>query len=189
MNLSSIIDSLHPLEIKVLTVLGQRPGTVLSDEQIAEGTALEPSQLSMAIEWLLAKSLVNVTSEVVTPMVSLTKVGDVYFEKYSPIERVLSAARDAAKTGRRLTIQDIQAKEGLEPSEISGAIGSLKKEGAVLVVQGGSVEATGRPSQTAEAVRGLLQQLHGTSRDLSLFPESLHHVIHQHAVRRGNARE
>jgi phenylalanyl-tRNA synthetase alpha chain len=189
-DISSVIDSLHPLEVKVLTTLGQRPNDqALPLEELAQATALESAQLSMAIEWLLAKSLVSVESETVTLVVSLTKIGDHYFEKYSPIERVLSAARDAAKTGKRLTIQDVQSKERLDPAEMSGAIGSLKKEGAVLIVQGGCIEATARPSPTTEAMRTLLQQLHGTSRELQAFPEPLRQVIQQHSVKRGNAQE
>lgn len=190
MDISSVIDSLHPLEAKVLTTLGQRPpDQAVPLGELAQATALESSQLSMAIEWLLAKSLIKVESETVTPVVSLTKIGDQYFEKYSPIERVLSAARDAAKTGKRLTIQDVQSKERLEPTEMSSAIGCLKKEGAVLIVQGGCIEATTRSSPTTEAIRTLLQQLHGTSRELQAFSEPLRQVIHQHAVKRGNAHE
>ena len=143
----------------------------------------------MAIEWLLAKSLLTVESERVTPVVSLTKIGELYFEKYSPIERVLSAARDAATTGKRLTIQDIRTREGLEPADVSGAVGCLKKEGAVLIIQGGCIESTGRPSPTAEAIRSLLQQLRGAPRDLHAFPTSHQQVIQDHAVKRGNARE
>ena len=68
--------------------LGARPaGTVLETEQLAVAAELEPSQLSMAIEWLLAKSLLVVHAEVVTPMVSLTKVGEQYVSGASPIER------------------------------------------------------------------------------------------------------
>ena len=130
MDISSLIDSLHPLEVKVLSTFEANPSAVLQTEQLAQSTGLEPSQLSMAVEWLIAKSLLAVDTETVTPHVSLTKIGELYFEKYSPIERVLSAARDAAKTGKRLTIQDIQSREGLEPAEVSGAIGRLKKEGA-----------------------------------------------------------
>jgi phenylalanyl-tRNA synthetase alpha chain len=143
----------------------------------------------MAIEWLLAKSLLTVESERVTPVVSLTKIGELYFEKYSPIERVLSAARDAATTGKRLTIQDIRTREGLEPVDVSGAVGCLKKEGAVLIIQGGCIESTGRPSPTAEAIRSLLQQLHGAPRELHAFPAAHQQVIQDHAVKRGNARE
>jgi len=161
----------------------------LSTEQLAQATGLEPSQLSMAVEWLLAKRLLTVESEHITPVVSLTKIGELYLEKYSPIERVLSAARDAAKTGKRLTIQDIQSREGLEPADVSGAIGRLKKEGALLIIQGGCIEATGRPSATAEAIRAVLLQLRGTSRDLQAFSEVYRQVIQDHAVKRGNARE
>lgn len=162
---------------------------VLSTEQLAQAAGLEPSQLSMAVEWLLAKGLLTVEAEHITPVVSLTKIGELYFEKYSPIERVLSAARDAAKTGKRLTIQDIQSREGLEPADVSGAIGRLKKEGALLIIQGGCIEATGRPSATAEAIRAVLLQLRGTSRDLQAFSEVYRQVIQDHAVKRGNARE
>src|SRR5512147_1632267 len=104
----SSFDNLHPLEIKVLTAFGADPsGAVLTTERLAAATALEPSQLSMAIEWLLAKQLLVVQSETITPVASLTPLGETYFEQYSPIERILSAARDASGTGKRLTIPDL----------------------------------------------------------------------------------
>lgn len=141
----------------------------------------------MAVEWLLAKSLIKIESETVTQSVSLTKVGEGYVGAKTPIELVLDAAREAGHTGRRLTLQDIQSKEGFEPGDISGAVGTLKKEGAILIVQGGCLEATGRPSPTAETVRMVLQELHGTARGLQAFPDPVRKVIQQHAVRRGNA--
>jgi phenylalanyl-tRNA synthetase alpha chain len=189
LNISSLIDTLHPLESKVLGTFFSHSDKPLSTEHLAQSTGLEPSQLSMAIEWLLAKSLLTIDAERVTPVVSLTKIGELYFEKYSPIERVLSAARDASKTGKRLTIQDIQSREGLEPGDISGAIGRLKKDGALLIIQGGCIEATGRPSAAAEIIREVLQQLRGTQRDLAAFPEAHQHVIQEYSVKRGNARE
>lgn len=185
---SSLIDSLHPLELKVLTSLGSRPSAV-SIEELTEASALEPSQLSMAVEWLLAKGLIQIESESVTQSVSLTKVGETYLESKTPIERVLDAARDAGHTGNRLTLQDIQNKEGFEPGDISGAVGMLKKEGAILIVQGGCLEATGRPSPTADTIRTLLQELRAAPRNFYTFPEPTRKVIQQHAVRRGNTRE
>ncbi len=189
MDIPSLIDSLHPLEIKVLTAFGATPGSVLETEQLAAATALEPSQLSMAIEWLLAKSLLVVDKETVTPIVSLTPVGQEYYEKQAPIERVLAAAREVTTNGQRLTIQDLQAKEGLDPSDVSKAVGRLKKEGVLLIVQGGCIESTGRASQTAETVRTLLRQLHGESRELQSFQESERQVIQDYAIKRGNAKE
>ena len=104
--------------------MGPSPNGAVSQEQLARDASLEPSQLSMAVEWLLAKGLISVKAETVAQVVSLTKVGETFLETCSPIERVLSAARDAGQTGRRLTIQDIQPKEGLEPGDVSGAIGT-----------------------------------------------------------------
>ncbi len=186
----ALISSLHPLEIKVLLALREAPGrSPLKEQQLGQSAALEPSQLSMAVEWLLAKSLVSVASEKTTPIVSLTKLGGQYFEKYAPIERILSKVRKASETGKRLTIQDIQSQEGLEPTEVSSAVGCLKKEGAIRIVTGGHVESTGAASPTTEALRELLKQLRGAPRDLQAFQEPMRRVIQQYAVKRGNANE
>ncbi len=190
MDTSALIDSLHPLEIKVLLALATRPsGTALGSEQLADAAELEASQLSMAIEWLLAKSLIAVQTETVTPIVSLTKVGEEYYQTTSPIERVLAAARDATGTGKRLTIPDLQSQDGLDPSDVSKAVGRLKKEGVLLIIQGGCIETTGRPSPTADALRALLGQLHESSKELDGFTGTHRQVIEDYAVKRGNAKE
>jgi phenylalanyl-tRNA synthetase alpha chain len=189
-DISSLIDSLHPLEIKVLTAFGLNPsGLVLDTEQLVQATNLEASQLSMAIEWLLAKSLLMVDKEIVTPVVSLTPIGEQYHGKRAPLEEVLLAAKEAAATGGRLTIQDLQSQAGLDPSDVSKAVGRLKKEGALLIVQGGCIESTGRPSATAERLRSLLEQVHEGARELEAFPEGDRQIIQEYAVKRGNAKE
>jgi len=101
----------------------------------------------------------------------------------------LAAAKRAAGTGQRLTIQDLHSQQGLDPSDVSKAVGRLKKEGALLIVQGGCIESTGRPSSTAERLRTLLQQVHQGPRELESFPEADRHIIHDYAVKRGNAKE
>lgn len=193
---AAVIDSLHPLELKVLAALIGRPAhaapgapATLREDQLAQAAGLESSQVSMAVEWLLTKSLLRVDQEKVTPIVSLTSIGERYFEKYSPVERVLSAVRDAGQIGKRLTIQDIQTQEELEPTEMSGAIGRLKKEGAIKIAAGACVEATGTPSRTAEALRTALRQLHSGPQAIASFPEAMRPVIEDHAVKRGNPKE
>ena len=94
MDISSLIDSLHPLEIKVLTAFGSsHSGAALTTEQLAAATGLEPSQLSMAIEWLLAKSLLAIDKETVTPVVSMTAVGERYMPSSRRLKRFLLLAR------------------------------------------------------------------------------------------------
>jgi phenylalanyl-tRNA synthetase alpha chain len=193
-DITALVESLHPLEIKVLTALsglGPQPSAppVLSDDQIAQTTGLERSQVSMAVEWLLTKSMLRVESETITPMVSLTAVGERYFEKYSPVERVLSAVREAGQIGKRLTIKEIQTQEELEPTETSSAVGCLKKEGAIRIAAGACVEATGTPSRIAETLRSALRQLHAGPQPITVFPEAMHPIIAEHAVKRGNPKE
>lgn len=189
-DIASLIGSLHPLEIKFL--LGLREAHArgpLKEEQMAQVAGLEPSQLSMAVEWLLAKALIQVASETTTPIVSLTKTGTHYFENSAPIERILSRLRETSETGKRLTIQDLQTQEELEPTAVSSAIGTLKKEGAIRIVPGGFVESTGSASPSTETLRELLKQLCGTSKDYRNLPEPMQRVVNQYAVKRGNTNE
>lgn len=190
MDRAALIDSLHPLESKVLLTLGDEvPPRALALEAIRESTQLESSQLNMAVEWLLAKGLIRVESETTTRLVSLTSIGEQHQAQRAPIERVLATLRTASDIGRSYSIQELQAKEHLEPSQMSGVVGTLKKEGAVLIVQGGYVQATGRSSATADALRTLLDQLRGGTVECATLPEALQRVARQHAVRRGNAQE
>ena len=101
---------------------------------------------------------------------------------------MLAAARSAAGTGGRLTIQDLQSQEGLDPSDVSKAVGRLKKEGALLIVQGGCVSPTGRPSPTAERRGRCLRRCTKAPRELEAFSESDRQIIQEYAVKRGNAK-
>ena len=190
MNERSHDDNLHPLEMKVLTVLAEAgASSSVAEGHILKAADLELAQFSMASEWLLTKSLIQVVSETVTSSASLTPTGEEYCSHLAPVERILSALQSAADAGMGLTIRDIQTKEGLEPKEISRAVGALKAEGAIQVVAGGFMEMTGQPSPTAEAVRELLQTLHGARRSLSEFSETLQHVLRHYSVKRGNTHE
>src|SRR5579885_923446 len=187
---AALIESLHPLEVKVLGALGATSSPAgLHEPDLAQAAGLEPSQLSMAIGWLLSKGLVEIKDETIQTFVSLTDIGEEYFEKYAPIERILSTLKQAQQTGKRVTVQDLQAAENLEPTQLSNAIGALKKEGAIRIVPGGIVEATGTTSRTAETLRALLQQLHKGKRELSSFSEPMQEILKLYAVKRGNTRE
>lgn len=69
------MDNLHPLESKVLLALAQPQSAPPTLDQLTSSTGLEPSQLSMAVEWLLAKSLIAVHAETVAHIASLTPTG------------------------------------------------------------------------------------------------------------------
>lgn len=186
---SNKTDSLHPLEIQVLRTLGKesRP---LTDLQLSHLTELAASQVSMAVGWLLTKHLVSLESEVTTTYVSLTPVGTQYHQPdSSPLEWILREAKDAVSSGQPLTVKDLQAKETYQPSELSRAIGILKKEGVLQMGAGGILELTGKSSHTLRDLRDLLDQLHDSSRPLESFSPGHQALLRQYAVKRGNTQE
>ena len=181
-------DSLHPLEVKVLTVLAQANGSQ-SDSQLIRDTGFEPSQVSMAVGWLLTKNLLQQESETVTPLVSLTDSGTQYHQSGSPPEWILQTIKEAGARGDRRTVQDLQNQGPFQPTELSRAIGLLKKEGTIQLISGGYVEATEVPSQVSEQLRSLLDQLHDKACPLHVFSPALQSLLRQYCVKRGNTHE
>ena len=187
---AALAESLHPHEVKVVTELDAAPGQEgLTEEALAKGSGLEGAQVSTALGRLQVKGVVAIRSEVTRQLVSLTETGELYFERYAPIVRIISALRTAAETGAHLTIKDLQAREGLDPGELSGAVGELKQENVIRIVAGGVVELTGAASRTAESLQRLIQRIKGVPALLSEFDPSDRALIEKFAQKRGKPRE
>ncbi|MCZ6801218.1 MAG: phenylalanine--tRNA ligase subunit alpha [Nitrospirae bacterium] len=186
MDPSTLYDSLHPLEINILAIFTQS-STPLTDPQLGQEAQLEASQVSMAIGWLLAKELIHVKTETRTLFVTLTEVGQSYLDEASPPEWILRRITD--NQDDRLTVQDLQAQGIFQPTELSRAIGLLKKEQAIRLISGGVVESTSTPSATTQAIRELLQNIHSATLELASFSSSHQIILRQFSVKRGNSHE
>lgn len=189
MDRASLIDSLHPLESKVLTALVDCPSAGVSLDGIARATQLEASQLSMALEWLLAKALVRVQSESTTSWVSLSKAGEGYGEQGAPAVRIYETIVSAKYRGEDLTIQGLGARLGLAPSDISGVIGALKKEKVILIVQGGYIQWEGLESPTVSAIKTLMDDLRPGAKEFTSLSPQAQVVARQYSVGRGSPNE
>jgi len=132
--LNKLISSFHPLENKLLLSFSQSAS--LSASGIMAISGLDESRLDMAAGWLTAKGLLEVTGETVTTFVSLTDTGADYREKGTPETRIIGALRE----GKQFTVKDIIQSWGLDPSEVSSAVGALKEKSVVRIVQGGNLE-------------------------------------------------
>jgi phenylalanyl-tRNA synthetase alpha chain len=185
---TSPLDSLHPLEVKVLVAFGKM-GEALSDTQLGQATHLEPSQVSMAVGWLLTKNLLTLESEKITPTVSLTEIGTQYHQSASPPEWILQSIQEACERGERSTVRDLQAQNRFQPNELSRAIGILKKEGSIQLGAGGYLETTETPSQSSKELRSLLEKVKGGPQPIQAFASSLQSLIRQYSVKRGNTHE
>ncbi len=131
---SQLLASLHPLENRFLLAFDQ--AEPLSAADIMTRSGLDESRLDMAAGWLASKELLAVAGEEVSVSVSLTETGAEYREKGTPETRIISALRE----GKRITVKDILQAWGMDPSEVSSAVGALKESKAIRIVQGGALE-------------------------------------------------
>ena len=185
---TTTLDSLHPLEVKVLTALKDSQDPV-TDPHLLEATQLEASQVSMAIGWLQTKGLLMLSSETITPVVSLTETGKRFYASASPSEWILQSIQKGQQNGQAVTVKNLQDQGQFQPTELSRAVGLLKKDGAIRMASGGAMEVTETPSPTTEALRLLLNQLHEGPHNLSNFPSPSQALLRQYAIKRGNTQE
>jgi len=133
-DIKNIIESLHPLEIKVLFAL--ESGKSIGDSQLVEKASIEQAQKDMAIGWLLAKGIIKVIDEAVEKSVILTETGERYRDLKVPEIRIFQAIKDNPEC----TMVDIKERADLDPTEVSSAIGALKDSGIIKIAQGGRFE-------------------------------------------------
>ncbi len=199
MNTTDVYDSLHPLEMNLLAAFGQSADMPASEATLQERSRLEPSQLSMALGWLQAKTLIRIHAETSTTRVGLTEVGHGYLTTGSPPEWIVKTCQQGAQPapgapcdqgeGQALTVKALQDMARFPPTEISRALGLLKQEGAIRLAAGGQVEPTGRPSPTIELFTTLLNDLRDQRRELSSFSPDQQTLLRQYAVKRGSAQK
>jgi phenylalanyl-tRNA synthetase alpha chain len=133
-DLIKLLESLHPLENKLLLCFEN--SALLPASEILKRSGLDESRLDMASGWLQSKGLLDVKEESGISLVSLTETGIDYHAKGTPEMRIISALRD----GKQFTVKDVIQSWGMEPTEVSSAVGALKEAGVVRIVQGGNLE-------------------------------------------------
>lgn len=131
MEIAEIIDSLHPLEKKVLFYFKQ-VSWPLPVKKLEEAALIDPSQIEMVLGWLQSKAICEVRETDRIKFVSLTPSGETYATTRIPELRILSRIDE-----KPMTIREIQALPELEPDEKSSAIGALKNAGAIRIGQEG----------------------------------------------------
>ena len=172
-DLLKLLESLHPLENKVLLCFVSSDS--LSAAVILKSSGLDESRLDMASGWLQSKGLLNVKDESVTSFVSLTETGRDYLEKGTPEMQIINALRE----GKQFTVKDVIQSWGMEPSEVSSAVGALKEAGVVRIAQGGILDLVpGADISAYEFLTDLINIVAGNDQtDLSTFS-----AVHQTAL-------
>ncbi|MDD1749932.1 MAG: hypothetical protein LUO89_08650, partial [Methanothrix sp.] len=179
-----LLESLHPLEHKVL--LSFQQGGTLSAPELLKASALDESRLDMASGWLQPKGLLEVKDESITSLVSLTETGREYLEQGTPEMRIISALRE----GKQLTVKDIIQNWGMDPSEVSSAVGTLKEAKVVQIAQGGVLALiAGADISAYEFLPALIKTVAGKDQsDLTSFSEAQQAAINANFHKRGKSK-
>lgn len=133
-DIKKMLEGMHPFEIKVLQAFIGRPG--LWEDEILKNTGLKESQISMALGWLQAKSIIEQVDEELVEMVELTDVGIKYADEKLPELRIMEWAKHEPSP----TIGKLKERRLLDPAELSSAIGALRVSGAIKIGHGGIIE-------------------------------------------------
>lgn len=183
-DLLKMLESLHPLENKVLLCFEN--ATTLSAAEVLSRSGLDESRLDMASGWLQSKGLLDVKDESITSLVSLTETGKDYLAKGTPEMRIIGALKE----GKQFTVKDLIQSWGMEPTEVSSAVGALKEAGDVRIVQGGVLELNPDADTSKYVYIGKVIEdvAAGPSLALSEFSAEKQDIIQANFHKRGKAK-
>lgn len=142
MDIKKIINSLHPLERKVLPVLNKC--TYLND--IIKETNLQEVEVMRALQWLQNKDIIKIKEDI-TEIVELDKLGKEYSKNGLPEINFLKSLKGT------MPLNDITNKSKIKKDEINISIGTLKSKAAINLTKKDNklyVEITGQGKAVLE---------------------------------------
>ncbi len=182
-DLIKLLESLHPLENKVLLSFDRADS--LPATELLKLSGLDESRLDMASGWLQTKGLLEVKEESVTALVSLTETGNEYREKGTPEKRIINALRE----GKQFTVKDIIQSWGMDPTEVSSATGELKTSGVIKIVQGGRIELSAAANTGPyDFLQSIVEETSGGNIVLSGLPKEKQDLIQANFHKRGKSK-
>ncbi|MFC1741927.1 phenylalanine--tRNA ligase subunit alpha [Nanoarchaeota archaeon] len=126
MDIQQIIESLHPLERKVVPVLKDTSNL----KEVMAQTSLSDAEAMRALQWLENKGALKIISEVKETL-RLDSNGKEYLEKGLPERRFLKALESSP-----LKMNELGDVASLSKQEVSVCLGTLKSKAAITIDQG-----------------------------------------------------
>ncbi|MBT5022647.1 phenylalanine--tRNA ligase subunit alpha [Candidatus Woesearchaeota archaeon] len=123
MDTNNLIDSLHPLEIKVIPFLKENKTL----KTLVNASGLSEVEVMRTLQWLSNKSVLNITADS-KKFIELDENGKTYLEQGLPEKRFLITIKDSP-----LNMNDLIEKSGLNREEFNVCIGLLRKSGSIII--------------------------------------------------------
>ncbi len=124
-DIKKLIDTLHPLERKVLPVLD----SFKTLPEIVSATGLKEVEVMRALQWLENKKILKISTEL-KEVISLDKNGVKYAKTGLP-ERLFI---NALKT-RELSISRLEKLTKLSKDELNSCLGTLRKKAMIIIIK------------------------------------------------------
>ncbi len=131
MNVQGLLETLHPLERRILPFL--KDGIELKD--LAEKSSVENIEAMRALQWLENKGVVKIKSSI-RDVVKLGENGRVYRKRGLPEKRFLEVLEG------KMNLESIKKAANLDNNEVRISLGLLKSRYAITIL-GDDVEPTG----------------------------------------------
>ena len=126
-----ILESLHPLERKVLPIL--TPDIDL--KTIANVTKLKEVEVMRALQWLENKGIIKIKHEV-NEYINLDVNGKKYLEEGLPEKRFLNSLDS------EMSINQVLEKSKLSKEELNVCLGALRKKAAIFIAPNRNIKIT-----------------------------------------------
>jgi phenylalanyl-tRNA synthetase alpha chain len=132
MNINHLLETLHPLERKVLPYLKNSKNLT----ELQKNSNLSEVEIIRALQWLENKNIIKTTKKQ-TEIYSLDKNGKNYAQKKLPELQFLQAIKD-----KELSLNEIKEISSLQNEEANISIGELKKLSAIIIKEGMRISIT-----------------------------------------------
>ncbi|MBU1704942.1 MAG: hypothetical protein KJ922_06265, partial [Nanoarchaeota archaeon] len=123
MNIQKIVESLHPLEQKVLPLLDR----FSTFDDLVKNSGLKEVEVMRALQWLQNREIVKLTDDV-KELVFLGQNGVKYVKDGLPEKRFLEAVKS-----KPLSFDQIMKKSSLTKEEMNICLGVLRGKAAVMI--------------------------------------------------------
>lgn len=123
MDLKNLVESLHPLERKLLPYLGKYK----NQKELEQKSGLQEVEISRALQWLENKKVIQVNRGSFE-IVEIGNNGEKYLKSGLPEKQFLRVIEK-----KPLSLQEIKVKTGLSDQELSISLGSLKSKSAIIL--------------------------------------------------------
>lgn len=125
MDIRKIASALHPLERKILPLLG----TYHAIEPLVRTSKLKEVEVLRALQWLETKKAITITTEI-SQHINLDKNGIVYLKDKLPERRFLQALAE-----KELGISQIERKADITREELNVCLGMMQRRAAILLTK------------------------------------------------------